>query len=209
MKKIILIIALFIITQPFYSQYIDTANWSLQTSGFDRLYTELTNRNIYLGKAAGTVVTKLQFDINSVDTSLWAFMPYEFDGLLRHVYNRSTYYGKAAGTVVAEVVYNNQYNKSTATTSSGVATCNSLAGVVTTDNLFSASEVTVTINNSYVTTSSIIIYSIEFVDPSELASATLVSYGIVGITTGQFTIKLAKDAVTFGNEVKIHFLIIN
>jgi hypothetical protein len=105
MKKLIIILALFIITMPFYSQTVDTSAWAFKSVGGDGTYRLLENRSTYLGKSAGTVVIPLQFDVNGVDTAKWGFLPIGSDGTFRLVYNKETFYGKDSGTVVAQLVY--------------------------------------------------------------------------------------------------------
>ncbi len=105
MKKIITLI-LFLITVSGFSQTIDTTNWSFKSSDADGKYRQLINRNIYQGKAAGTIILPIAVTVTTApDTSLWSFVGSSADGTFRTMKNRSTYYGKSAGTVFVNMFY--------------------------------------------------------------------------------------------------------
>lgn len=207
MKKLIIIIALFIITMPFYSQTIDTSAWAFKTVGGDGTYRLLENRSTYLGKSAGTVVIPLQFDVNGVDTANWGFLPIGSDGTFRLVYNKETFYGKDSGTVVAQLVYPIDNSTGTATTSSGVATLNTLSGVVTTDNMVGSGG-TITINNSHVSATSIIVATLQYLEAADIVSTSIIVHGISEINSGSFVYKIVNNS-EFTGQLKLHFKIIN
>ena len=204
MKTIIIIFAFCLLPFTLLSQ-VDTATFEFKANGSDGKYTMLQNKVEYLGKAAGQIVTPLQFDVSAVDTSKWLFIPIGSDGTYRLVENKETFMGMDSGTVRAQVV-SGITSIGTGTTSSGAVTLNTLAGVITTDNLTGVEYNNITFTNSKITETSIILLTV-FAADSEIRSG--ISYGITAQTAGEVTIRLAIPGTIFGAEPKIHFQIIN
>lgn len=210
MKKLFVLLIIFFtfaVSHFTNSQTVDTSAWAFKTVGGDGTYRLLQNRAAYLGKSAGTVIIPIQFDVNGVDTSSWGFLPIGSDGTYRLVYNKATYYGKDSGTVVAQLVYPTGNSTGTATTSTGTATLNKLHGVVTTDNLTGNNDATITINNSFVKSTSIITLGIQL-NPADVGGGQYPTYAITVVSDGSFEIKFAM-ATTFNYEANIHFTITN
>lgn len=201
MKTIIIIFAFCLLPFTLLSQ-VDTATFEFKANGSDGRYTMLQNKVTYLGKSAGQIVTPLQFDVSAVDTSKWLFIPIGSDGTYRLVENKETFMGMDSGTVRAQVV-SGLSSVGTATTSSGSCTLNTMAGVITTDNAATNTTVTITVTNSKVYSSSVLVGSV-------ISEENDVSCNINSIGNGTFTITARRNGgETFSNEVKFTFLIIN
>lgn len=208
MKKLFL---LFIILLTFHvshftsSQTIDTSNFALAVddNGF---YSELVNRTTYQGVTAGSFRIPLAYDYTSIDTSLWQITVGE-NGFYSYAVNRDVFYGKDTATVRLRLTYPTGNSTGTATTSTGTTTLNKLHGVVTTDNLTGNNDATITINNSFVKSTSIITLGIQS-NPADVGGGQYPTYAITGVSDGSFEIKFAM-ATTFNGEANIHFTITN
>lgn len=188
-----------------YSQVIDTANFRIIQDRFGK-YNLLTNKNTYYGLAAGTLEMPIKFKYNAIDTANWAFIYDQFGIRKNLVVNRTSIYGITAGNLQGEIIYDAGFSIGTATTSSGIATLNKLAGVITTDQLATTTGGPITVDNSYVTTSSIILVTL-LTDDSDGTNQPHCT--IRSIFSGQFTVDVYRDGASFIGEVQIHFLIIN
>lgn len=206
MKTIILIFTFCLLPFTLLSQ-VDTATFEFKANGSDGKYTMLQNKVEYLGKSAGQIVTPLQFDVSAVDTSKWLFIPIGSDGTYRLVENKETFMGMDSGTVRAQVV-SGITSIGTATTSSGTATLNTLAGIVTTDNVNMNTSAVITVNNSYVKSTSLIIYSVQYLEPNDLKTDQVVTHGIIQKEPGVFQIKFVSE-IGYSGEVVLYFQIIN
>lgn len=103
MKKLIVILFIFIVSSPLYAQSFDSTNFALAI-GDGGYYNQLINRTVLDGQAIGTVSLELTTPFSSVDTSLFSYVIGE-GGYLKYVVNRDTYYGKAPGTVAFKLIY--------------------------------------------------------------------------------------------------------
>jgi len=112
MKKIILIIFLFISSFAYSQDFDLTAN---QTNG---KFSLATNNTTFMGMSAGDVVIPNFFDASaSIDTSAWGLMPNQTNGKYSIAYNKATFMGKDSGTVVIPVYFGSNSSSSSVDTS--------------------------------------------------------------------------------------------
>lgn len=203
MKKIIILILLFAspLFAQMYTSTVDTTLFSIVT-GEGGYYTSLMNREDYQDIPAGAGRFELQFNIASIDTSKWESVTGD-QGYFRLVTNREEWYGLPAGTVRAELV-SELSSVGTVTTSSGTATLNTTAGVITSDNASGSAACQVIIANSKVTATSVLIVSVVN------AAETDTYCSIINLADGTFTVVARRaSGDTFSGEIQITFLIIN
>jgi hypothetical protein len=200
-----LIFAILLFASPLLSQ-VDTANFEFKASGSDGKYTMLTNKGVYLGKAAGKIVTPIQFMLASIDTANWLFIPIGSDGTYRLVENKAAFMGMDSGTVRAQIVTGIQ-SIGTATTSSGVCTLNTDWGIVTSDQLpgEGVNECFITVNNSLCKTTSAIVFSILLLDEGDRNPNTPVTCNISTISDGSFVLRAGKSGGNFSANIVFYY----